>query len=57
MNCRRRKGAGNPNAHKRKDPSKAGNGKKGYDDKHGMERHTGFRGDLEVKGGAKVVKD
>jgi hypothetical protein len=29
----------NPNAHKKKDPSKPGNGTRSYEDKHGMERH------------------
>jgi hypothetical protein len=37
MNCRRRMGAGSPNASKMKDPSKEAGDKATYDDKHGME--------------------
>lgn len=55
MHCYRPMPTPKPNAHKRKDPSRAGNPVSKYEDKHGMERHK-VQGKLEVDGAAKVVQ-
>ena len=54
MPCYHRKSTPKPNAHKKAEPSQAGNGKKSYDDKHGMERHN-VEHKLEADGPARVV--
>jgi hypothetical protein len=55
MRCHRPRATPTPNAHKRKDSSRAGNAVSKYEDKHGMERHK-VQGKLEVDGAAKVVQ-